>query len=91
MVFHQDRLLNGAVPPTRFPFVSLLVAAPIGWSSINSVSLLLGARFGAGFLVRVSNHGIPPHVPPAWDQQPRPLGGLSHDAWILVTISGSTR
>src|SRR5215204_3139335 len=76
MVLHQDRPLNGAVRPTRFPFVFSLGDAPIGWSSINSVSLLLlGARFGAGFLVRVSNRGATPNVPPAGDQQPRPLGG----------------
>src|SRR5215216_4107608 len=63
MVFHQDRLLNRALPPTGFPFVASLVAAPIGWSSINSVSLLLGLASGRDFSSACRNHGTPPHTP----------------------------
>src|SRR5215216_6841134 len=78
MVSHQDRLLNRALPPTGFPFVASLLAAPIGWSSITSVSLLLGARFGMGFPVRVSKPRHPaPHAPRPVEQPDRSVCSLT--------------
>src|SRR5215208_4734137 len=88
MVFLQDRLLNGALPPTGFPFVSSLVAAPIGRSSINPVSFLLGARFAAGFLVREPNRGAPPHTPPI-GRTARPFGVFSNRARHVRALSPS--